>query len=46
MSIDAEWEQCFRTNSTYFDCPVSQHAEENFTMYAAIQNPSSITLKD
>jgi hypothetical protein len=38
------WSQCFRTNSTYLDCPVSEHSsEKNLTMWAAVHNPASIS---
>jgi hypothetical protein len=40
-----EWQQCFKTNSTYLDCPVSNYLnEKNYTMTVAIQNPSSIDI--
>ena len=37
-----EWEQCFRTNSTYLDCPSKDVASRAGRMAIAIQNPSSL----
>lgn len=39
------WTQCFRTNSTYLDCPVSNY-ESNYTMNVAVHNPSTIDLQE
>lgn len=40
------WEQCFRTNSTYLDCPTKEFEETDInTMHVAIQNPSTLDMK-
>lgn len=42
MTTSSEWEQCFRTNSTYLDCPIANYAEEtNYKMAVAVHNPSA-----
>lgn len=39
------WVECFRTNSTYVDCPVSAYEDQkNYTMNVAVQNPSTIDM--
>ena len=39
-NIDAvKWEQCYRTNSTWLDCPMARHDGGNVTFIAAIHNP-------
>jgi len=42
------WSQCFRSNSTYIDCPISAHYNESspYTMSVAVQNPSSVDLQE
>lgn len=42
LKTTEEWEQCFRTNSTYLDCPVKDFATRATHMAIAIQNPSSV----
>ena len=39
-------EQCFVTNSTYRDCPISKYEDSNeqFTMNVVVHNPSSIDM--
>lgn len=37
----SEWLQCFRTNSTYLDCPIAQHNAGNTTFVVAVMNPMS-----
>lgn len=40
-----DWQQCFRTNSTYLDCPVNQVAtNKTWTMNVAVHNPSTLDL--
>lgn len=34
-----EWEWCFKTNSTYLDCPVANYPKEA-SFIVAIHNPS------
>jgi len=36
------WYQCFRTNSTYLDCPVASMF--NGSMNVAVQNPSTVDM--
>lgn len=37
--------QCFKTNSTYLDCPVAEYAsKEDYEMSVAIQNPSTVDM--
>jgi len=39
------WAECFRTNSTYVDCPVSAFEDQkDYTMNVAVQNPSTIDM--
>jgi hypothetical protein len=39
------WEICYRTNTTYNDCPIANYAfEKNYTMSVAIHNPSNVEL--
>jgi len=41
-------EMCGRTNATYVECPVAAYASKNgknFTIVAAIHNPSNIAMK-
>lgn len=39
------WELCFRTNSTYMDCPIANYADEKeYTMSVAVHNPSNVEL--
>ena len=44
LETTEEWEQCFRTNSTYLDCPVKNIAAKATDMAIAIQNPSSVSV--
>ena len=44
LKSDAPWQQCFRTNSTYLDCPVVNYENETFTMNVIVHNPSSLDL--
>ena len=45
FSIESELSQCFKTNSTYLDCPISNYAsEENYTMTTFVHNPSSLDM--
>jgi len=46
FNSQSKWEQCFRTNSTYLDCPVSKMSSLNYTMAVAIQNPSTLDLNN
>ena len=37
-----KWETCFRTNSTYGDCPIVEYElKSDYQMNVAIYNPSS-----
>ena len=37
------WEQCYRTNSSYLDCPILQYnLYDNYRMYVMVHNPSPI----
>ena len=39
------WVECFKTNSTYVDCPVSNYEDQKkYTMNVAVQNPSTIDM--
>jgi hypothetical protein len=42
------WTQCFRSNSTYLDCPISAYYNESapYTMSVAVQNPSTVDLQE
>ena len=40
-----EWTWCARTNSTYVDCPISNHADsENVKMVVAVHNPANLAM--
>jgi len=41
LKADAPWQQCFRTNSTYLDCPVANYENDTFTMNVIVHNPST-----
>lgn len=37
-----KWKMCFRTNSSYLDCPIFDYeTESDYQMNVAIYNPSS-----
>jgi len=40
--------QCFATNSTYMDCPISQYAEtvSDYFMNVVVHNPSTVDMKE
>jgi hypothetical protein len=39
--------QCFATNSTYLDCPISNFArEENYSMNVVVHNPSTVDMTE
>jgi hypothetical protein len=39
------WVECFRTNSTYLDCPVSNYEDQkNYVMNVAVHNPSTMDM--
>jgi len=41
LNIDAKnWTWCFRTNSTYEDCPINDYTETDGSVIVAIHNPS------
>lgn len=43
--IAEEWQWCARTNSTYVDCPISNHADsENVKMVVAVHNPANLEM--
>lgn len=45
FQIDGELSQCFKTNSTYLDCPIAEYEnEESFKMTALVHNPSSLDM--
>jgi len=40
------WSQCFRTNSTYLDCPIADFTNnEKFQMNVAVHNPAAFDIK-
>ena len=43
LQPNGQFEWCFRENTTYLDCPISQHnsTNETFTMHVAAYNPST-----
>ena len=43
-TFDSEWVSCFRDNSTYFDCPISDHHTAD-KFYVAIHNPADVEQK-
>jgi len=40
----SDWAQCFRTNSSFLDCPISEYedSEANYTMYVMVHQASPI----
>ena len=39
------WQWCFRYNSTYLDCPISQYANStDFKFIVAVHNPANLPL--
>jgi hypothetical protein len=39
------WQWCFRYNSTYLDCPISQYADStDFKFIVAMHNPANLPL--
>lgn len=45
FSVESELSQCFKTNSTYLDCPISNFSEEeSYTMTSFVHNPSSVDM--
>lgn len=41
-----EWQWCFRTNSTYEDCPIAAHAtDQNLRMMVGVHNPANLPMK-
>lgn len=41
IETNADWEWCFRENSTYLDCPIANYEDGNVTMIVAAYNPST-----
>lgn len=35
-----KWYMCFRTNSTWLDCPLAEHKSGNVTFLVNVHNPS------
>jgi hypothetical protein len=45
IESNEKWSECLRTNSSYRDCPISQHVSKtNLTMTVAVYNPSTIDI--
>jgi len=47
LKSDKDWQQCFRTNSTYLDCPISDFGNlDGYDFTFAVHNPSSNPLNE
>ena len=39
-----DWQWCVRTNSTYLDCPISQHISTEIKMVVGVHNPANLVM--
>lgn len=47
MNFDKDWSQCFKTNSTFLDCPIADFEKsDGYELTFAVHNPSSNPLNE